>query len=99
MPAIRHGSSRATAGLSDPIARIMGLALGEKARARPRFAGESSFVVDLPRCACEGLAPENVVLLLARTVVMRDAREAAVIVVEAFRLMRRPERASHWTCR
>ena len=77
----------------------MGLALGEKARAKPRFAGESSFVVDLPRCACEGLAPENVVLLLARTVVMRDAREAAAIVVEAFRLMRRPERASHWTCR
>ena len=77
----------------------MGPALGEKARPRPRFAGESSFGVDLPRCAGEGLAPENVVLLLVRPVVVKDAREAAAIVVEAFRLMRRPERASHWTCR
>ena len=99
MLAIRHGPSRATAGTRDPIARIMGLALGEKARARPPFTGESSFVVDLPRCACEGLAPENMVLLPARTVVMRDAREAAATVAAVCRLMRRPKRASHWACR
>ena len=74
MPAIRHGPSRATAGLSDPIALVMGLALGEKVRARPLFAGESSFVVDLRRCAREGLVLENMVSLPARTVVMRDTR-------------------------
>ena len=65
---------------------------GEAAAAPPLFAGESYFAVDLPRCAREGLVPENVVSLLARSVVMRDAREAAAIVTEAYRLLRGPER-------
>ena len=72
-------------------------ALGEKAQAGPLFAGESSFVADVPHCAREGLAPENMVSLLASTVIMGDTRDAVVIVPVAYRLLQKPERANCWT--
>ena len=67
-------------------------ALGEKAQAKRLSAGKSSFVADLPRCAREGLVPENMASLLASTVMMGDARDAVVIVPVAYRLLQKPER-------
>lgn len=92
MLAIRHIPSRAAAGLREPLEPAMRPALGEKAQARPLSAGESSFVADLPRCAREGLAPQNMVSLLASTVIMGDTRDAVVIVPVAYRLLQKPER-------
>ena len=75
----------------------MGPALGEATQAKPRLAGESHFVADHPRCTRDGLAPENIVSLLADPGVAATTREAAAIMAEACRLLKRPSGASCWS--
>ena len=75
----------------------MGPALGEAAHAKPRLAGESHFVADRPRCTRDGLAPENIVSVLANAGLVDNTREAAAIMAEACRLLKGPSEASCWT--
>ena len=74
----------------------MGPALGEAAHANPRLAGKSHFVADHPRCTRESLAPENMMSVLANAGLVDNTREAAAIMAEACRLLKRPSGASCW---
>ena len=71
--------------------------LEEAAQAKPRFAGESHFVADHPRCTRESLAPENMMSVLANAGLVDNTREAAAIMAEACRLVKGPSEASCWT--
>ena len=73
----------------------MGLALAEAAHAKPQLVGERHFVP--PRCAREGLLPENMVSLLADTGLAANTRNSTAIAAEACRLLKGPSEASSWT--
>ena len=93
----RHSLSQGMAGLGEPLEPVMCPRLEEAAQAKPRFAGESHFVADHPRCTRESLAPENKMSALANAGLVDNTREAAAIMAEACRLLKGPSKASCWT--
>ena len=65
---------------------------GSSGAAVPTFTGESYVLLDLQQLALEDLPPNNVVSLLARAHGMQEMQDVASTLVEAFGLLRGPQR-------